>query len=95
MLDLDIQKEGNLAEHLQENRIPLKMSCGGNGSCKTCRVVIDGQQKLACQTQVKPGNYELVLPTRNVQNRFFQTDVACVFLYGYHAFGDAHLGLLL
>lgn len=37
---------------LQSNRVFLDSPCGGNGTCKKCKVIANGKEVLACQTIV-------------------------------------------
>ncbi len=62
MHTIEIPEPCTLSTHLREQRIPLKMSCGGHGSCKTCRVMLDGVPVLACQTDVDSGKYDITVP---------------------------------
>lgn len=51
------------------------MSCGGHGSCKTCRVMLDGHPVLACQTDMEPGCYDLTVPQSNTDSSNIQIDM--------------------
>ena len=42
----------NLMTALQDNHVFLDAPCGGNGKCGKCKVLIDGQEVLACQITV-------------------------------------------
>lgn len=42
----------NLMTALQDSRVFLDAPCGGNGKCGKCKVLIDGQEVLACQITV-------------------------------------------
>lgn len=42
----------NLMAALQDNHVFLDAPCGGNGKCGKCKVLIDGQEVLACQITV-------------------------------------------
>lgn len=74
MLSIDIDKETILADHLRSHRIPIRMSCGGHGSCKSCQVVIDGKATLSCQQKMSPGNYEVEIPLSRLQKQKIQID---------------------
>lgn len=74
MLTLTPKTDTNLADALRAEGLPLKMSCGGNGSCKTCRVVLDGDAVLACQTDVGAGCYEVNVGAHALQPESFQLD---------------------
>ncbi len=67
-----------LAEYLRGQNIPLKMSCGGHGSCRTCRVILDGTPVLACQTNVEPGRYDLTVPDSAATSENIQIDMGLV-----------------
>ena len=43
---------GNLLEVLRENGLHPDAPCGGRGKCGKCKVIVDGVEKLACQTVV-------------------------------------------
>ncbi len=51
-------------EYLRKNNIPITSTCGGNGTCKKCLVIIDKQPPvLACRTEYKSGcSIEVVDP---------------------------------
>ncbi len=38
--------------------------CGGNGTCKKCLVLVDGQEVLSCQTSVT-GDHTVIIPEQN------------------------------
>lgn len=42
----------NLMTALQDNHVFLDAPCGGNGKCGKCKVLLDGQEVLACQITV-------------------------------------------
>lgn len=43
-----------LLDLLNEHKISINQSCGGHGSCTTCRVIIQDQQvKLAARTEIE------------------------------------------
>jgi uncharacterized 2Fe-2S/4Fe-4S cluster protein (DUF4445 family) len=76
MHKIEISSPCVLATYLRNERIPLKMSCGGHGSCKTCRVILDGQPVLACQTHVEPGAYEIGVPQSGSSAASIQIDLS-------------------
>ena len=43
----------SLMSALRDNHIFLDTPCGGNGTCKKCKVLVDGAEVLACQTTVE------------------------------------------
>jgi len=49
---LNLPESVNLMTALQEHGIYLDAPCGGNGKCGKCKVLIDGQEVLACQVTV-------------------------------------------
>ena len=49
---LQVPHGSNLFDILRANGAAPDAPCGGNGSCKKCRVLVDGVQQLACQTTV-------------------------------------------
>jgi len=42
----------NLLKLLQRNALAPDAPCGGNGTCGKCKVLVDGQEMLACKTAV-------------------------------------------
>ena len=76
MHSIEVPNPSNLAEYLREQRVPLKMSCGGHGSCRTCRVMLDGEPVLACQTDVEPGSYDLTVPDSAASSANIQIDLS-------------------
>jgi uncharacterized 2Fe-2S/4Fe-4S cluster protein (DUF4445 family) len=76
MHQIEIENPCQLSTYLREQRIALKMSCGGHGSCKTCRVMLDGQPVLACQTDMDPGSYDLTVPQSNTDSSNIQIDMS-------------------
>ncbi|EDY82844.1 2Fe-2S iron-sulfur cluster binding domain protein [Verrucomicrobiia bacterium DG1235] len=76
MHKIEIEATCNLAEHLRNQRLPLKMSCGGHGSCRTCRVMLDGEPVLACQTEVQPGEYDITIPESAASSANIQIDLS-------------------
>ncbi len=75
MPTIQIDSECGLASYLRAQSIPLKMSCGGHGSCRTCRVILDGESVLSCQTRVVPGSYEISLPRSSASSENIQIDL--------------------
>lgn len=78
MHKVEIATPCTLSTHLREQRIPLKMSCGGHGSCKTCRVILDGQPVLACQTEVEPGVYDITVPESAASSANISIDLSTI-----------------
>lgn len=75
MHTIEVANPRNLAEYLREQRVSLKMSCGGHGSCRTCRVLLDNQPVLACQTSIEPGTYDLTVPESAASSANIQIDL--------------------
>lgn len=65
---ITVDQPKNLADHLRSLRMPVKMSCGGHGSCTSCRVILDGEPVLSCQTEVKAGEYSLEVPMTAIES---------------------------
>jgi len=78
MLKLTVDQPTNLAKALRGEGLALKMSCGGNGSCKTCRVVLGDDAVLACQTDVAAGCHEIIVSAHALQPDSFQLDMDLV-----------------
>ncbi|MBK1875464.1 ASKHA domain-containing protein [Pelagicoccus mobilis] len=78
MHQIDITEPCTLSSHLREQRIPLKMSCGGHGSCKTCRVMLDGDPVLACQTEVESGTYDITVPDSAASSADIKIDLSAI-----------------
>lgn len=53
--------EGNLLEALRKEKVILEAPCGGQGRCGKCKVIIDGEEILACQTEITK-DMEITLP---------------------------------
>lgn len=53
----------NLLALLRDSGFTPDAPCGGNGSCKKCRVLVDGEEVLACQYEVH-SNIRVVLPQK-------------------------------
>jgi len=52
---------------LQKNGIYLDAPCGGNGKCGKCKVIVNGSERLACETIVDR-DMEVILPQRSGLN---------------------------
>ncbi|MEZ5275962.1 MAG: ASKHA domain-containing protein [Opitutaceae bacterium] len=78
MHQITIEETTGLATWLRGQNIPLKMSCGGHGSCKTCRVILDGNPVLACQTEVAAGSYDLTVPESAASSGSIQIDLGTI-----------------
>lgn len=50
---LSVPEDSNLLGVLQEYDLAPDAPCGGQGTCKKCKVLIDGEEQLACQTNVR------------------------------------------
>ena len=57
---LSAEKGETLLSLLRRAGIPVTASCGGNGTCGKCRVLLDGREVPACRTAVS-GDCEVVL----------------------------------
>ncbi|MDR1916097.1 MAG: ASKHA domain-containing protein [Synergistaceae bacterium] len=53
--DIEAKVGANLLEVLRENNVSIAANCGGRGTCGKCVVHIDGEERLACQTEVTEG----------------------------------------
>ena len=58
---LEIEEGKNLLDALREAKIQLDAPCGGQGKCGKCKVLANGEEVLACQTEVT-GNLLVKLP---------------------------------
>ncbi len=74
MLTVSVTKPALLSDLLRKQGQPLKMNCGGNGSCHTCRVTLNGNNVLSCQTQLDGGVYEVVVYAHCLQDSSFKLD---------------------
>lgn len=52
ILKIECDRNSNLLEVLREHGIPITADCGGNHTCKKCRVRCQNQVLLACETIV-------------------------------------------
>ena len=50
--EIAVSAGSNLLDALRQNGIYPDAPCGGNGKCGKCRVLVDAQQKFACETAV-------------------------------------------
>ncbi len=50
---LSAPEDSSLLEVLQKADLAPDAPCGGQGSCKKCKVLVDGTEQLACQTRVR------------------------------------------
>ena len=76
-----------LLNALRENGIYPDAACGGNGKCGKCKVIANGEEVLACRTQVNrditvalPQTYELSI----LQEAFVGYQVTTLPQEGYH-----------
>ena len=51
-LNIEVTHGANLMDVLRNNGLSIDAPCGGNGKCGKCRVLINGEEALACQTYV-------------------------------------------
>lgn len=51
-LRLNAEDGARLLDILRAHDLAPEAPCGGNGSCKKCRVLVDGAEQFACQTAV-------------------------------------------
>ncbi|MBE6018415.1 MAG: DUF4445 domain-containing protein [Lachnospiraceae bacterium] len=54
-----------LLELLRDNDIVVSAPCGGNGTCKQCKVSVNGEEVLACQTAPQAGMVVVLPETGN------------------------------
>ena len=52
-LTLDVAQGAVLLDALREHGLQPDAPCGGRGTCGKCRVVVNGVERLACQTKVE------------------------------------------
>lgn len=71
---IEATSNANLMVVLQENGIYLDAPCGGNGKCHKCKVIVNGEEKLACACTVDR-NMEVILPQK-VELHVLQTGIA-------------------
>jgi Uncharacterized metal-binding protein len=57
----------NLLQALRSNGVSIAANCGGRGTCGKCVVIIDGERKLACKTEVVP---DLAVEVVNAEESF-------------------------
>ena len=43
----------NLLEYLRDLNLPVASSCYGEGVCKKCKLIINGEEKLSCQISMQ------------------------------------------
>ena len=62
-LKLEVEEGKNLLSAIQEAKLALDAPCGGQGKCGKCKVLVNGEEMLACQTEVK-GDILVKLPEK-------------------------------
>lgn len=72
MLTISVTKSALLSDLLLKQGQLLKMNCGGNGSCRTCRVTLNGNDVLSCQTRLDEGVYEVVVYAHSLPDSGFK-----------------------
>lgn len=65
-LTITADPAANLLDILRAHGLAPEAPCGGNGSCKKCKVTVDGAEQLACQT-VTDHDMTIVLPKKSTQ----------------------------
>lgn len=66
-IELVVEEGQNIMEVLRQVGLYLYMPCNGNGTCKKCNVLINGENRLACQTPVDQ-DMMITLPQENKLN---------------------------
>ena len=62
-IKLEVEDGKNLLSAIQEAKLALDAPCGGQGKCGKCKVLINGEEALACQTEVS-GDILVKLPEK-------------------------------
>ncbi len=62
-IKLEVEEGKNLLAAIQEAKLELDAPCGGKGQCGKCKVLVNGEEMLACQTEVK-GDILVKLPEK-------------------------------
>ena len=62
-LKLEVEDGKDLLSAIQEAKLALDAPCGGKGQCGKCKVLVNGEEVLACQTEVK-GDILVKLPEK-------------------------------
>ena len=52
-LEITVPNPISLMKALQDEGIYINAPCGGNGKCGKCKVMIDGEEVLACETVIE------------------------------------------
>lgn len=65
---ISVKSGTNLLWSLRENGLGPDAPCGGHGTCGKCRVVVDGQELLACQVSVDR-NMTVLLPENKASTK--------------------------
>ena len=60
---LEAQAGENLLAVLRNAGFGPDAPCGGKGTCGKCKVLVNGEEKLACQTVIE-GDMEVTLPQK-------------------------------
>ena len=62
-IKLEVEDGKNLLAAIQEAKLALDAPCGGQGKCGKCKVLVNGDEVLACQTEVT-GDILVKLPEK-------------------------------
>ena len=52
---IDANAGDNLLDIMRNNNISIDATCGGKGTCGKCKVLVNGEEKLACTTIIEEG----------------------------------------
>ena len=51
-VQMEVPAGMTLLDALRQAGFSVDAPCGGRGTCGKCRIMVDGEEKLACQTKV-------------------------------------------
>jgi len=63
----------NLLEVIRDNDFAIEATCGGNGTCGKCLVIVDGQPVKACKTQAFEGIHVVLPKKKSIEHILTQT----------------------
>ena len=65
---IDANIGDNLLDVIRADEIPIEATCGGKGTCGKCKVMVNGEEKLACTTEVSEGmNVEILTDFEDIR----------------------------
>jgi len=70
---VEFNGEKNLLEVIRDNDFAIEATCGGNGTCGKCMVIINGVSVKSCKTKAQEGMIVILPKKKSVENILTQT----------------------